>query len=939
MENNREHNVNNSKTNSVFTEEVQLLSKTQHFFNSLGNGCLKIVLWLADFILSLFLSLGHFFLVVAKGVYVGAISVINFFKRKIHQFKYNDVYGRISFGVFGLSSIKHGQIVNGILYMVFEVAYIVLFALFGIPAISKLNLPEVGMEETLVCDELGMCWSENVSNGNSILLLIFGLLWSLSILIFLYIWNRSINAGYQLYRIKNFVAFDSYSKNVLSYSEQLSADAIKAFESGISKKEFVASKQADIDEYISAIRTRIEKENENNCVTNEDGSVTVKKPDYTEADYTLYLVKNTISDAYAYCKQRTKLIAKVEKANAKKDAYLQKRAAVLEKGFESDFQEEKYKNKTLAGTSRRDLKINKAVKALNDFNKRYSCTADRQNTKNNKLYGKFNFYYKNIARIEREKTFWENYAHFVDIYNNSLGGSDEQNAKNAENAKLLDATTREKMNATVAKYEAIDQKRNDIEAQIAHVKHQYNEEVLRIKASGGDATALLDAKAVLVDETTKLNRMINDVPNAKVVKEMRKEELKEIKQAYRRDKKYFKTNYTPTSYARQCVIDDMLLTFKFDYKEAVAFTNILCKNIETQAEINPNDNVAALEEEKANYEATHTDKYVGRPVTFIEQMKGLLNQNFHITILFLPLLGIVLFTIVPLIFSILVAFTNYSKDHIPPTQWFTWIGIENFLTVFVPSETSVFKDLPAALLSTLSWTLIWAVFATFSNYFLGIIVALMINKEDIKFKKLWRTIFVLTIAVPQFISLLSIATLIKDTGALGQLWLDIFGSKLGFATSQNVLGTKIIVILVNVWIGIPYTILSTTGILLNIPKDLYESSKVDGAGTFTQFMKITMPYIFFVTGPYLITQFVGNINNFNVIFFLTGGDPALSGSSLAVGQTDLLITFLYELITSATNPQYGIASTIGIVIFVICSLFSIVMYNKSGSIKQEDQFQ
>ena len=203
--------------------------------------------------------------------------------------------------------------------------------------------------------------------------------------------------------------------------------------------------------------------------------------------------------------------------------------------------------------------------------------------------------------------------------------------------------------------------------------------------------------------------------------------------------------------------------------------------------------------------------------------------------------------------------------------------------------------------------------------------------------------FILTIAIPQFISLLSISTLLKDTGALGQLYNQITGSKLGFGTladPTSVNLTKMIIILVNIWVGIPYTILSTTGILLNIPKDLYESAKVDGAGTVTQFVKITMPYILFVTGPYLITQFVGNINNFNVIFFLTGGGPSITGSALlGLGQTDLLITFLYKIITSTNNPQYGIASTVGIVIFVICAFFSIIMYNKSGAIKEEDQFQ
>ena len=83
--------------------------------------------------------------------------------------------------------------------------------------------------------------------------------------------------------------------------------------------------------------------------------------------------------------------------------------------------------------------------------------------------------------------------------------------------------------------------------------------------------------------------------------------------------------------------------------------------------------------------------------------------------------------------------------------------------------------------------------------------------------------------------------------------------------------------------------LITSGILMNIPSDLYESARIDGAGPIAQFTKITLPYMLFVTGPYLITQFIGNINNFNVIFFLTGGDPSAQLPGVQYGKTDILV--------------------------------------------------
>ena len=161
--------------------------------------------------------------------------------------------------------------------------------------------------------------------------------------------------------------------------------------------------------------------------------------------------------------------------------------------------------------------------------------------------------------------------------------------------------------------------------------------------------------------------------------------------------------------------------------------------------------VAEIEQAKADYEAAHPDKYEGRPKSFRETIGALVNENFHVTILFFPILGIVMLTIVPLIFSIVVAFTNYSLGHIPPTQLFGWVYFDNFATLF--SGEGQYASLPEALGKTLSWTILWAFAATFSNYILGIIVALLINKKSIKLKKLWRTVFVMTIAVPQFISL------------------------------------------------------------------------------------------------------------------------------------------------------------------------------------------
>ena len=148
---------------------------------------------------------------------------------------------------------------------------------------------------------------------------------------------------------------------------------------------------------------------------------------------------------------------------------------------------------------------------------------------------------------------------------------------------------------------------------------------------------------------------------------------------------------------------------------------------------------------------------------------------------------------------------------------------------------------------------------------------------------------------------------------------------------------RVMVIVVNMWRGMPFTMLSTYGILMNIPEELYESSRIDGAGPVRRFVSITFPYIMFVMGPSLLTTFTGNINNFNVIFFLTGGQPGQIGNM--PGKTDLLITWLYRLTVNNNKSDYAMASVIGIFTFLITSFFALIVFNSSKSVKQEDTFQ
>lgn len=329
-----------------------------------------------------------------------------------------------------------------------------------------------------------------------------------------------------------------------------------------------------------------------------------------------------------------------------------------------------------------------------------------------------------------------------------------------------------------------------------------------------------------------------------------------------------------------------------------------------------------------------------RPPGFRKDINNLLDNKFHVTLLSLPMVGLFMFTVVPLVTMILIAFTNYDAAHEVPQHLFQWVGFENFAELFRGESR-----LGATFWRVLGWTLIWAVLATFTSYIFGMLLAMLINRKGIRLKKLYRTLFVATIAVPQFVSLLIMSKML-DTGGgilgsgggiITQLIEQMFDFHLKFGIDINT--TRICIVLVNMWIGMPYSMLMCSGILMNIPNDLYESARIDGASPARRFFRITLPYMIFVTGPYLITQFIGNINNFNVIYLLSGGGPGdiMLYTDGAKG-TDLLITWLYKLSLGA-DRNYKLASVIGILVFVISATFSLIVYNRSMAVKGEDNFQ
>lgn len=329
-------------------------------------------------------------------------------------------------------------------------------------------------------------------------------------------------------------------------------------------------------------------------------------------------------------------------------------------------------------------------------------------------------------------------------------------------------------------------------------------------------------------------------------------------------------------------------------------------------------------------------KRAGRRVPgFWEEVESYFDTKLYRSLLSLPVLGVLIFTVLPLVFMASMAFTNYDRDHQVPGKLFTWIGLDNFRTVL---------DFNGAFGKTfwpiLGWTLTWAVFATFLNYILGMLLAILINHRSVKAKGFWRFCFILSIATPQFVTLLTMRTLLQPNGAVNVLLreMGLLASDAALPFFTDATWARVTIILVNIWVGVPYTLLTTTGILQNIPAELYEAAKVDGANARVTFLKITLPYMLFVTAPTLITAFINNINNFNVIYLLSGGAPAtLEYYRGTAGKTDLLVTWLYKL--TIDNKDYCYGAVIGILTFVISVVLSLIAYRRTAAYKNEEGFQ
>ena len=287
------------------------------------------------------------------------------------------------------------------------------------------------------------------------------------------------------------------------------------------------------------------------------------------------------------------------------------------------------------------------------------------------------------------------------------------------------------------------------------------------------------------------------------------------------------------------------------------------------------------------------------------------------------LLSILVVTVIPIIYTIVISFTNYNMYHL---EEFSFVGFANYLEVFTGSIRKVFFPV-------LGWTICFAVISTFGSYTVGLLLAILLNNPQMKESKIYRALLIVPWALPSTIAILAWQGLLNEQyGGINNL-LHVIGMTYNIPWLTNPLWARIGIIIVNIWLGFPYMMNVCLGGLQSVSPEYYESAKMDGASKFQCFKAITLPMVTRLSIPLVISTFAANFNNFGNIYMITQGGPARIHNQFA-GYTDILASTTYKMTT--WSNRYDLSATFSVLVFIIVGSLTLLNMHLSGQFKEVD---
>jgi len=257
--------------------------------------------------------------------------------------------------------------------------------------------------------------------------------------------------------------------------------------------------------------------------------------------------------------------------------------------------------------------------------------------------------------------------------------------------------------------------------------------------------------------------------------------------------------------------------------------------------------------------------------------------------------------------------------------WRVLVGFENFAKMFTDSRLS------GPFFQILVWTFAFAILSVATTFALGLFMAVIFNDPLVKGRRFYRAMFILPYAFPGFLAALVWKGMLnKEFGIINETLLG--GADINWLGDGNL--AKLAILGVNLWLGFPYMFLITTGALQSIPGELHEAGVMDGAGPWRRFRSITFPLLLVSVAPLLIASFAFNFNNFSLIYMLTGGGPNFPGAPVVIGETDILISMVYAVAFESGVKQYGLASALSILIFVMVGVISWLGFRQTRKLEE-----
>ncbi|MFC4769306.1 carbohydrate ABC transporter permease [Effusibacillus consociatus] len=286
------------------------------------------------------------------------------------------------------------------------------------------------------------------------------------------------------------------------------------------------------------------------------------------------------------------------------------------------------------------------------------------------------------------------------------------------------------------------------------------------------------------------------------------------------------------------------------------------------------------------------------------------------------LITIALFSLLPVLYTIYLSFTNFNLNHFDSFQY---VGFDNYKEILTGPFFNVFWPV-------FVWTVLYALAGTLLSYAVGLVLALLLNNTRMKESNLYRGILVIPWALPAAIAILAWQGLYNDS--FGQI--NLFLTKLGLEKIpwlNDPDWAKTAIIITTIWLGYPFMMNVCLGALQAIPKDLYEAADMDGAGMWRKFWSVTFPGLMSSSLPLLISSFAYNFNNFGAAFLITGGGPPRPDTQFA-GFTDILVSAAYNM--TLVFYRYDLAATLSIIIFFIVGILSFINMKMTRAFEEVD---